>query len=329
MEYMVKISVVLATYNGKKYVEKQLDSIRKQSRKPDEVIIVDDYSIDGTVDYIQHYIEKFELSNWKAFYNEENLGYKKNFYEGLKKATGEYVFLSDQDDEWNENKIEQMISVMDKETSLLSLSCAVQIIDEDSREVDVNCESNYYNSNFMYLDHKPEKLEYFDLAYITKHNISPGCTTVVRRELINKFIELYDFELPHDWFLNMLAASENGCGYLNEKLIRYRIHGKNAIGANTNPVEGMRRKTRDVRIQDYEARNHAIDKIVPNNKKEKVNSVVNLNNEMISFYRKPTVIKLIRLRKKAEYYELAKRKVRIWEWVVSLGLDGIIVKILK
>lgn len=328
VSYMAKVSIVLATYNGGKYIEKQLETIRRQSRIPEEVIIVDDCSTDGTVDCIQHYIERFGLNDWKLFLNEKNIGYKKNFYKGLKKATGDYIFLSDQDDEWCENKIERMTRVMEENSNLLALSCAVQIITGDSRRISTICEKNYYNSNFLYLDHKPQNLELFDITYIAKHNISPGCTTVVRHQLLDGFFKLYNFELPHDWFLNMLAASKSGCGYLDEKLIRYRVHGDNAIGANTGVINGIKKKTRQVRIEDYEARNRALDKIVLN-KDQTVERIINLNNDMIAFYRNPSVVKLIKLRTKPAYYELAKRKVRIWECFVALQLDELLVKIMK
>ena len=69
----MKVSVAMATYNGMKYIEKQLDSIRNQYIMPDEVIICDDASTDGTADFINEYIEKYSLFGWKLFKNEENL----------------------------------------------------------------------------------------------------------------------------------------------------------------------------------------------------------------------------------------------------------------
>lgn len=76
---MEKISVALATYNGEKYIEKQLDSIRNQTIKPDEVVIVDDKSSDRTVALINEFIAVNNLVNWKLFVNEKNVGYRKNF----------------------------------------------------------------------------------------------------------------------------------------------------------------------------------------------------------------------------------------------------------
>ena len=79
---MEKISVALATYNGEKYIEKQLDSIRNQTIKPDEVVIVDDKSSDRTVALINEFIAVNNLVNWKLFVNEKNVGYAAGAFHG-------------------------------------------------------------------------------------------------------------------------------------------------------------------------------------------------------------------------------------------------------
>ena len=68
----MKISVAMATYNGEKYIERQLDSIRMQTREVDEVIICDDQSKDRTVEVIEKYIEQHQLQGWSISVNEEN-----------------------------------------------------------------------------------------------------------------------------------------------------------------------------------------------------------------------------------------------------------------
>ncbi|MBQ7733225.1 MAG: glycosyltransferase [Synergistaceae bacterium] len=74
-----KVSVIMASFNGIKYIGEQLDSIRTQSRTPDEVIICDDCSSDGTFEFCKDYISRYNLSGWRVFQNEKNLGFAKNF----------------------------------------------------------------------------------------------------------------------------------------------------------------------------------------------------------------------------------------------------------
>ena len=96
---MSKISVAMTTYNGEKYIEKQLESLRLQTRKIDEVIICDDRSKDNTEKVVTDYINKYNLTGWKFIVNEKNLGFIENFKKSMRLTTGDYIFLADQDDE--------------------------------------------------------------------------------------------------------------------------------------------------------------------------------------------------------------------------------------
>ncbi len=90
----MKASVVMATYNGEKYIIEQLDTIRLQTITPDEVIICDDCSTDTTVRLVVEYIEQYGLQNsWKIIQNDFNLGYAGNFHKAADMAQGEFIFL--------------------------------------------------------------------------------------------------------------------------------------------------------------------------------------------------------------------------------------------
>ena len=79
-------SVVLTTYNGMRYIEPLLDSLRLQSQRIDEVLIFDDGSTDETIEFIQHYIRRYDLIRWSATVNKVNKGWKKNFKDGILSA---------------------------------------------------------------------------------------------------------------------------------------------------------------------------------------------------------------------------------------------------
>ena len=95
------MSVCVASYNGAMYIEKQLHSILDQLQSNDQVIIVDDCSFDDTVNII----ESFKDSRIKLFKNTKNIGVVGTFNKALKNANGDIIFLSDQDDEWLDNKV--------------------------------------------------------------------------------------------------------------------------------------------------------------------------------------------------------------------------------
>ena len=93
------ISIVMTCYNSMRYITEQLDSLRTQTLSPDEVIIADDHSTDGTYEYMQEYISRYGL-NWNVYQNTHNIGVVQNFRTLLTKCRGEYIFTCDHDDIW-------------------------------------------------------------------------------------------------------------------------------------------------------------------------------------------------------------------------------------
>ena len=97
------ISVALASYNGEKYIEEQINSILYQSMKVDRIVICDDNSKDNTIKIIEKLIKKgFPINLHK---NDRNLGYALNFMKCINLCNSNYIFLSDQDDIWFKNKV--------------------------------------------------------------------------------------------------------------------------------------------------------------------------------------------------------------------------------
>lgn len=98
------ISVAMCTFNGEKYIKEQIESIINQSLVPDEIVICDDCSKDNTINII-----KETLANWSGkanlIINEDNLGYRKNFEKAISLCNGDIIFLSDQDDVWDNCKL--------------------------------------------------------------------------------------------------------------------------------------------------------------------------------------------------------------------------------
>ena len=97
-----KISVCMASYNGERFIENQMASILCQLSEDDEVIVVDDKSTDGTIQILKN----FNDDRIKINCNAQNMGANTSFQKALSLATGRYIFLSDQDDVWYENKVQ-------------------------------------------------------------------------------------------------------------------------------------------------------------------------------------------------------------------------------
>ncbi|WP_305209499.1 glycosyltransferase, partial [Dubosiella newyorkensis] len=100
------ISVAMATYNGENYISEQIDSIINQTRKVDEIVIVDDHSTDQTVPILLHLQKDHPEWNIKIHVSTKNVGYKTNFKNAIELTSGDLVFLCDQDDIWHKDKVE-------------------------------------------------------------------------------------------------------------------------------------------------------------------------------------------------------------------------------
>lgn len=246
---MPKLSVVLASYNGEKFIYKQLESILNQTRKPDEVIIIDDCSTDSTQVIVSDFIDSHKLENWKLFVGEKNVGYRKNFYNCIALTSGDIVFLCDQDDCWREDKLEVCEQLYTDHPDMLALNSSFVFIDGEDKEIPFKLKKGRANNNLVYGNMTPGELAKIPIGEIIMYNVSPGCTASVRRETAMKYIETSDCVMPHDWEINILAAAKNGLYFYNEPLIFYRIHGSNTIGLKTkkSPAELKMTGSDDVR----------------------------------------------------------------------------------
>ena len=122
-----KVDILMATYNGEKYVKEQIDSILNQTYKNIQLIISDDCSTDSTRDILKQYEQNERV---KIYYQEKNLGYIKNFEFLLKHVENDVYMLSDQDDFWKEEKIEKSLEKLENENLDLVFG-DLEVVDEN------------------------------------------------------------------------------------------------------------------------------------------------------------------------------------------------------
>lgn len=227
-----RVSVVMAVYNGERYIEEQIVSILEQTIKLDEFIIVDDNSIDSSIKIITECFNRYGYSNYKIIRNNENVGFIRTFLKGIKETSGDYIFLADQDDIWLNNKVESILEVFAKKKDMLSVCSSFTSVDKDRNKIKIKYIPNRSNNNILKFRVKKNGLIKVNLSKVIDYNISPGCTCTFRKE-IKKDIDSMKIEkiaLPHDWMINVFAASHQGLYFYNKKLIEYRQHSHNTIG---------------------------------------------------------------------------------------------------
>ena len=227
---MIKISIAMTTYNGERYITEQLESIKNQTLKADEVVIFDDASTDGTAKMVSEYIDDNNLDGWQLFVNKSNLGYKENFYQAIESTTGDIIFLCDQDDIWHSNKIEIMAGLFENNPKIAALNTGFGEIDKGGKKIYSRKRFSRVNHNLIRGSIKPNTLRRFEFDDIIWRNISPGCTAAISRECKEMFIEHYSRMCPHDWELNIFASLVSGLFFFNSELTDYRLHEGNTIG---------------------------------------------------------------------------------------------------
>lgn len=194
----MKISVVISTYNGERYIEEQLYSILRQTRRPDEVLIFDDCSTDKTCELVSSFIKANTLSEWKLIDSKINRGWKKNFKLAMTSTTGDLIFPCDQDDIWMSNKLEIMEKLMQKNPRINVLTCGYEAFYNDGRKI---CHPDRYSDQII-------KQKIRQDVFTTEY---PGCTYAIRKSFIDTCIPYWEDDFPHD-------AVFWRCGFLSESL---------------------------------------------------------------------------------------------------------------
>lgn len=227
---MKKISIAMTTYNGSKYVMEQMDSLKNQTLPADEVLIFDDGSTDDTPKIVEAYIKENDLGHWSFQVNEKNLGFKENFYQAIKRTTGDIIFLCDQDDIWHHNKIEKMVQLFEKTPDMKILNTGFRKINANGEEIHERSKWFSENNGLVKGRMKKKGLKKIRVKRIVRNNVSPGCTSAFGNECKQYYLENASKLAPHDWELNLFGAFLRGLYYYNDVLNDYRIHENNAIG---------------------------------------------------------------------------------------------------
>ena len=218
----MKVDILMATYNGEKYLRPQIDSILNQTFKDFNLIICDDCSKDSTWQILEEYQKRD--SRVKIIKNEKNLGYNKNFEKLLSYVESDYFMLSDQDDFWLENKVEESYKKITSEN--LNLVCSdLEVVDGDLNTIHKSMWEFWPDYN---IKTKIKKSKDYRSCLMT--NCITGCTTIINSKLIPKLVPLPGYPIVHDWWIGLVAGSMGEIGYIEKPLIKYRQHGNNQIG---------------------------------------------------------------------------------------------------
>lgn len=204
------ISVCMATYNGKKYVAEQIQSILLQLGGEDEIVISDDSSYDNTVEIIQ----QFKDDRIKLFHNRGN-SLIHNFENALNHASGDFIFLCDQDDVWLPNKIAEMFEVLQTYDLVVS-DCMVvdknlNVIFKSFFQQEASCKGffkNLYRNSYL------------------------GCCVAFRKSVLEYVLPFPKHIAMHDIWIGLSVELHGTSFFLDKPLMLYRRHGDNASSSS-------------------------------------------------------------------------------------------------
>lgn len=250
---MIRVAVLMSTYNGEKYVAEQIDSILNQ--KGDfyiDIYVRDDGSQDNTINILNYYKEKGNL-DW---YTGENLKPARSFYDLLLHCRGyDYYAFSDQDDFWKENKIQRGIDEL-KEQVVPALYCSnADLVDEQLESLG----RTVYRT--------PPRT---DFETVVCAGGLLGCTMVFNEKLASAIIEVEKFPqmVLHDFYVAALCVSIGGkIVYDTCSTMKYRQHGNNVVGVSHGLVGTIWGRIKDILYREPVGIANQADGILYNYKK--------------------------------------------------------------
>ncbi|UTX65192.1 glycosyltransferase family 2 protein [Streptococcus constellatus] len=220
----MKVTILMSTYNGERFLAEQIESIRQQTYTDWQLLIRDDGSKDRTREIIQDFCQKDNRIHFVNPDSVENLGVIKSFFHLLKHQMSDVYFFSDQDDVWLPEKVEMQLEETIKydDNQPLLVYTDLKVVDQ---ELNVVHESMIRTQS----DHANTEL----LQEITENTVTGG-VSMINQALADLWTgqEEYDL-LMHDWYLALLAAAFGHLVYIDRPSELYRQHSNNVLGART------------------------------------------------------------------------------------------------
>lgn len=202
-----RVSVALASYNGEKYIGRQIESILRNLSAQDELVVSDDGSGDDTL----RIVESFRDPRIRIVAG-PGLGVKKNFENAIKNCKGKYIFLADQDDVWMDGKIDAVLEVFNEcNCPVVVHDCIV--VDEEEQEIE--------GSFFDYRKSGPGFIKNF------VKNTYVGCCMAFNADLVKTILPIPDAIEMHDQWIGLMGEKKGKPAFITDRLILFKRHGDN------------------------------------------------------------------------------------------------------
>ncbi len=223
----IEVDILLASYNGEKFIKEQIQSILEQSHSNFNLIISDDNSSDSTVEIIKS-LQELD-GRIKLVKNSGVKGVVGNFNNALKHSTSNYIMFADQDDCWLGSKVEKMLSLIinsEGEKPALAFS-DLEVVDENL----VTIHKSYYSENNL------DPMNNTDKRFLLWKSTCYGCSVIINKKLLSAAGLVPEYASMHDHWYAYNASVLGGVFYLPESTIKYRQHDNNVVGSHDTSIK--------------------------------------------------------------------------------------------
>lgn len=229
------IEILVATYNGERFLAPLLESLLAQSLTAD-ILIRDDHSTDQTQAIIDTFIGVHPNRIRQVPHDGGPAGASRNFSNLLSAATADYVMLADQDDVWDHDKTAVCLAEMERMEGMVGRAAPV-LVHTDLRVVDQDLKLLSPSLfDFQGLDRKR-----MGLSDLLGQNVVTGCTAMLNRPLYRLASPVPAEAVMHDWWIALVAAGLGHIGFVDRPTLSYRQHDHNTLGAQSSGLAMIQR----------------------------------------------------------------------------------------
>ncbi len=226
------LSVALCTYNGERYLPEQLASIANQTTQlPNEVVIVDDGSSDGSVALVRRWADSVPFTV-HIHQNTSNLGSTKSFEKAMSLCTGDVIVLSDQDDAWQSDRLAKTAAWFQTNPTMEAVFCDADLIDDSSQLTG----QRIWDMVKFDAEKQQKWQQGWGYELLFGGYIVTGATMALRRSVLSTLLPFptHVQYLIHDAWISLVLALKGTIGFINEPLICYRQHSSQQVGFKTD-----------------------------------------------------------------------------------------------
>jgi glycosyltransferase involved in cell wall biosynthesis len=235
----LSLSVAMCTFNGGRFLDAQLASIAAQDRPPDELVVCDDGSSDGSAEIVRAFARRATFPT-RFVINDRNVGSTKNFENAISMCQGEIVALADQDDVWYRHKLGRIEKAFLRSNQIILAFSDADMIDDDSQSLGAQLWSTFFFG-------RAEQIQFANghaLDVLLKHPVVTGATMAFRRVCFGLLAPIPAKQI-HDRWISFLLAARGRCEIISDPLMQYRQHQGQQVGPGPRT---LRERTQAARL---------------------------------------------------------------------------------